>query len=83
MTTWISRNRENLRFETALEKHYHKVISSLTFGEAVRIETKISSKEDEEFVIKAIKKSAKYNHMDVSYKFDKEKTSVLIIVEMW
>lgn len=82
MTVWISSNREKLRFETDLEKKFHKIVSAMNYGDAIRVETEVSSKEDEEAIIKAIKKSEMYNCMNLSYRFDKEKASILITVEL-
>lgn len=83
MKPYVSKDREKLRFETDLEKEFHKIISSLGFGDSISVDTKIESKEDEHEVIKAIKKSEMYNLMDISYRFDKNKTSVTITVELY
>jgi hypothetical protein len=73
-------NREKLKFDTVLEKEMHKVISSINYGQKVNIKKAkcFSHKEVEN----AIKKSAFYNCMDITIRWEADKESINVGVDL-
>jgi len=61
--------KNDLSFKTEVEKHVHKVISGMRYGDKVCIPLSIASSKEEMAV--AIKKSARYNCMDIRVSWPK------------
>lgn len=53
---------ENIpRFETDIEKAMHKIVSSLRYSEEVKLSTESLNEDEEKAMVKALRKSAKFN----------------------
>lgn len=73
--------KESLKFETELDKMFHKIISNIRYGEEVKVPVVVKDNQEKKLVIKAINKSALYNNIDISKRWSKDKTSITISVE--
>lgn len=70
-----------MKFETEIDKTYHKIVSGLRYGEQVEVPTSIKSKDDEKEIVKAIAKSALYNNITLHHRWSKDKKFITIKVE--
>jgi phosphoribosylformylglycinamidine (FGAM) synthase PurS component len=73
--------KENIRFETDLDKMFHKIISSIRYGEKIEVPVAVKNNQEKKDVIKSINKSALYNNIDVSKRWSKDKTKITLTVE--
>ena len=73
--------KENIKFETDLDKIFHKVISNMRYGEKIEVRVSVKNNEEKKEVIKSINKSALYNNIDVSKRWSKDKTKITLTVE--
>lgn len=74
--------KEKIKFETDLDKMFHKIISNIRYGEQIKIPVTIQNNREKEAVIKAINKSALYNNIDISKRWSKDKSVITISVEV-
>lgn len=74
-------SKTDIEFVTELEKKVHKMLSGMRYGEKLEINLDIA--ESKEQLSKAIKKSARYNCMDIRTQWPKQngQGSVTITVE--
>jgi phosphoribosylformylglycinamidine (FGAM) synthase PurS component len=77
----FSQKKVNLRFETEMEKMFHKVISAMRFGEKVEIDVDGTNENVKKDALSAIKKSCLYNNVEVYYRWSKDKTKIILIIE--
>jgi phosphoribosylformylglycinamidine (FGAM) synthase PurS component len=73
--------KENIKFETDLDKMFHKIISSIRYGEKIEVPVAVKNNQEKKDVIKSINKSALYNNIDVSKRWSKDKTKITLTVE--
>jgi phosphoribosylformylglycinamidine (FGAM) synthase PurS component len=73
--------KESIRFETDLDKMFHKIISSIRYGEKIEVPVAVKNNQEKKDVIKSINKSALYNNIDVSKRWSKDKTKITLTVE--
>ena len=71
-------NIEKIRFETDVEKKYHKLISSMHSGETLEIKVGKTTPESRKEIKTAIKKSAVYNGITVKASWIKEDTVIKV-----
>lgn len=76
-----SQKKELLRFETDLEKEFHKLISKIRYGEEIVVQTDVTNNDQKRAVIKAINKSALYNNIEITKRWSRDKSSITIKVE--
>ena len=53
------------KFETDVEKAMHKIVSSMRYWEIVQLSTESLTVDEEKEMVKALKKSAKFNCIDL------------------
>ena len=70
--------KEAIRFETDIEKQYHKQISGLRYGQLIKIEMADVEEQKQKEIIKAIEKSAFYNCIQLVVRWSKDKTHLLV-----
>lgn len=73
--------KENIKFETDLDKMFHKIISNIRYGEEIKVPVVVKNNQEKKTVIKAINKSALYNNIDISKRWSKDKQAITISVE--
>ena len=73
--------KEKIRFETDLDKMFHKIISNIRYGEKIEVPVAVKNNQEKKDVIKSINKSALYNNIDVSKRWSKDKTKITLTVE--
>ena len=61
MNTNTGWNENIPRFETDIEKAMHKIVSSLRYSEEIKLSTESLNVDEEKAMVKALKKSAKFN----------------------
>jgi uncharacterized protein with PIN domain len=66
------------KFETDIEKAMHKIVSSLHYWETVKLSTESLTTDEEKEMVKALRKSAKFNCIDL--KIQKAREQQLIRV---
>ena len=78
---------KNLRFETSIptfstdiEKKMHKVVSGIRYGQNIELTTEFMSVDEEKTMVKALKKSAKWNCIELKTQKVREKNSIRINV---
>lgn len=74
--------KESIRFETDLEKKFHKIISGMRYGERIDVEVDISSPEKKKEVVKAIEKSISYNCAEISHRVSTDKKTITLSAEV-
>lgn len=72
--------KEAIRFETDIEKQYHKQISGLRYGQLIKIEMINVEEQKQKEIMKAIEKSGFYNCMELVVRWSKDKTHLLVKV---
>jgi hypothetical protein len=60
---------------------FHKIISSIRYGEKIEVPVAVKNNQEKKDVIKSINKSALYNNIDVSKRWSKDKTKITLTVE--
>lgn len=73
--------KENIKFETDLDKMFHKIISNIRYGEEIEVPVVVKNNQEKKAIIKSINKSALYNNIDISKRWSKDKTAITISVE--
>lgn len=73
--------KENIRFETDVEKRFHKIVSGMRYGEKLEIPVDASTPEKKKEIVNAIQKSALYNCVEIKYRVSNDKTFVVLAVE--
>jgi hypothetical protein len=76
-----SYQKEQIKFETDIEKKFHKIISGMRFGDQIKVEIVVTSNAEKKEVIRAINQSALYNNIDLHKRWSKDKTYITLIVE--
>jgi len=70
---------ENIpRFETDIEKAMHKIVSSLHYWETVKLPTDSLTEDEEKAMVKALRKSAKFNCIDLKIQKMRDQESIKI-----
>lgn len=72
-------NTSNLFFNTDIEKKMHKIVSSLCYGQEIKLSTDSMTEEEEKQMVKALRKSAKFNCIDL--KIIKQRNQALIKIQ--
>jgi len=72
-------NTSNLFFNTDIEKKMHKIVSSLRYGQEIKLSTDSITEEEEKQMVKALRKSAKFNCIDL--KIIKQRNQALIKIQ--
>jgi hypothetical protein len=72
-------NTSNLFFNTDIEKKMHKIVSSLCYGQEIKLSTDSITEEEEKQMVKALRKSAKFNCIDL--KIIKQRNQALIKIQ--
>lgn len=70
-----------LKFETDLEKMFHKIISGMRIGKKVTVEIDGSKEEDRKLIIKAINKSCLYNNVEIRKEWSKKKDKITLLID--
>jgi hypothetical protein len=65
-------------FETDIEKAMHKIVSSIHYWETVKLSTESLTKDEEKAMIKALRKSAKFNCIDLKIQKIRDQESIKI-----
>lgn len=73
--------KEQIKFETDLQKMFHKIISGMRFGDEITVPIVVTSNKEMKEVINAINQSATYNNMELHKRWAKDKKSITIRVE--
>jgi phosphoribosylformylglycinamidine (FGAM) synthase PurS component len=73
--------KETIKFETELDKKFHKIISAIRFGQRIDVPVMAKTEQDKKDVMKAIRKSALYNNIDMTNRWSKDFTYITLIVE--
>jgi hypothetical protein len=66
------------KFETDVEKAMHKIVSSLHYWETVKLSTESLTVDEEKAMVKALKKSAKFNCIDLKVQKMRDQQSIKI-----
>lgn len=72
-------NKEKISFSTDIEKVIHKTVSSIRYGEKISFSCSPQNKEDQDSIVRVIKKSACYNNIDIKTKWKPDFKSINII----
>lgn len=75
-------NKTDVLFETDLEKKVHRLVSKMTFFETIQIPFDIVDGIKREDLMKAVNKSARYNCMEISKKWTKDKKFLNVTAEV-
>lgn len=70
--------KSDISFVTELEKYVHKLLSAMCYGEKLQIDLSIANSKEE--LSKAIKKSARYNCMDIRVQWPKPNSKNFVTV---
>ena len=66
------------KFETDIEKAMHKIVSSLHYWETVKLSTESLSLDEEKAMVKALRKSAKFNCIDLKILKQRDQSAIKI-----
>ena len=78
MITNTGWNESIPRFETDIEKAMHKVVSSLRYWEEVKLSTESLNADEEKEMVKALRKSAKFNCIDLKILKQRDQSAIKI-----
>jgi uncharacterized protein YktA (UPF0223 family) len=81
MSNVFENDMAKYRIETEIEKKFHKIVSSIRYGEKIIIPTIVKTKEEEKAIWKALEKTARYNCIELHMRWDKNKENIKISVE--
>lgn len=73
-------SKESLKFITPSEKLIHKIVSGICYGESIKID-KPKDLEEKDFAI-IVRKSARYNNIELHQKWSIDKKSITIKVSI-
>lgn len=73
--------KSDVYFNTDLEKEIHRKVSAMRYGDTVEISNPFMGVNDKVTIMSAIKKSARYNCMELRIRWDKNDELVSIYVE--
>jgi hypothetical protein len=80
MSTNYRWNTDIPKFTTDIEKKMHKIVSGLRYGEAIRIPTEKMSADEVKETVKALRKSGKWNCIELKVQTGKVKNCILVSV---
>ena len=70
--------KDDIYFTTEVEKTVHKILSGMRYGQKVQIDLSIA--ETKEQIAKAIKKSSRYNCMDIRVQWPKNNSNNMVTI---
>ena len=73
---------EKLRFSSDLEKVVHNIISKISYGGQIQIELEKDCKDHRKTMVKAIRKSASFNCIEINIRWSKSFDQVMITHRM-
>ena len=81
MTSNVHISKSDIFFNTKLEKEIHRKVSAMRYGDTVEIPKPFMDVDDKKTIMVALKKSARYNCMDLKIRWGKNDSFVSIYVE--
>lgn len=82
MSRWYKFNKETIAFIGDFEKAIHKTVSAIHFGETVSFSCSPKNKNEQDNIVRVIKKSACYNSIDVKVRWNPDHKSISIIHQL-